>query len=212
MDYIQFQKNLGNQLVFTLQDIRLYESTFRPQTLYGWIRLGYVTRLTRGFYVHNSEHKRRNEFHLYSIANRIYEPSYISLESALSYYHLIPDVVMSITSISARKTTEFTTSIARFSYKSVKPVMMNGYTTTQFEGTSFTMATKEKAIIDYLYLHPELKTPGDMHEIRINIDELFSDFKEDNYWMYARIAESETLEKRAKVFLEYWRNPTYVQY
>jgi len=90
--------------------------------------------------------------------------------------------------------------------------MMVGYTTIRFEENSFTIAMKEKAIVDYLYLRPELKTPGDMHEIRINTDELFTNFNEENYWLYVRVAENRELEKRAKVFLEYWRNPTYVQY
>ena len=41
------------------------------------------------------------------VANKIYSPSYISLETALSYYGLIPESVYALTSVSTRKTISF---------------------------------------------------------------------------------------------------------
>ncbi|MDQ3098968.1 MAG: hypothetical protein M3Q44_04440 [bacterium] len=212
MQYRELQEKLGNRLVITPHDIRLFEQDFRAKTLTDWMQKGLIHKITRGFYILDSYKKQLNELYLFSIANKIYAPSYISLESALSYYHLIPEGVFTITSLTVRKTTKIDSPFARFSYKSIKPTMMIGYSEVKFGEFSFMMAKKEKAIIDYLYLHHDLKTTGDMHEIRINETELFENFDEDAYWMYVRITENKSLAMRAKVFLDYWRNPTYAQY
>jgi predicted transcriptional regulator of viral defense system len=45
-----------------------------------------------------------DEMVLFMVANKIYEPSYVSLESALAYYKIIPETVLGVTSISSRKT------------------------------------------------------------------------------------------------------------
>ena len=61
------------------------------------------------------------------LANRIYEPSCISRESALAYYLVIPEPVLGVTSVSSRKTRQFDSEWGRFSYRSIKPTLMYGY-------------------------------------------------------------------------------------
>ncbi|GAH77038.1 unnamed protein product, partial [marine sediment metagenome] len=53
-------------------------------------------------------------------ANLIYQPSYISLHTALSFYNLIPEAVYTTTSITTKKTNLFNTHIGNFSYNTVK--------------------------------------------------------------------------------------------
>lgn len=108
----------------------------------------------RGLFV-----KLRNNFYqlsdsnpsLYSIANRLYQPSYVSLEKALSHYHMIPEIVYTITSVSTKSTREFVNSRGTFSYQQIKKSVFTGYTLIQLEDMAVLMAEPAKALADYLY-------------------------------------------------------------
>ena len=50
------------------------------------------------------------------IANIIYGPSYVSLESALSYWGMIPEKVVGTVSVTTRQTKKFRTQAGRFEY------------------------------------------------------------------------------------------------
>jgi predicted transcriptional regulator of viral defense system len=99
----------------------------------------------------------------------IYEPSYISLEWALRYYNLIPEGVFMLTACTSKKTQIFDTLAGTFSYRSLTPRLMFGYELqTIGEYTTIRIATVEKAICDYIYLHPEISGREDFEEMRIN--------------------------------------------
>ncbi len=68
-----------------------------------------------------------NEETLFLIANKLYAPSYVSFEMALSYYGLIPEGVYAITSATSKKTATFQTPIGKFSYRTLKPQLFFGY-------------------------------------------------------------------------------------
>lgn len=103
--------------------------------------------------------KLRNNFYqlkdsnpsLYFIANRLYQPSYISLEKALAYYNIIPEMVYGITSVTAKPTREFETPRATFSYQTIKPQAYRGYSAKNIESYVVLLAEPEKALADYLY-------------------------------------------------------------
>jgi len=103
--------------------------------------------------------KMRNRYYLlkdsnpsfYFIANKLYQPSYISLETALSYYGVIPEVVYTATSITTKSTREFETPRGVFSYQRIKKEAFIGYTPKQIEGDIVMFAEAEKALADYLY-------------------------------------------------------------
>ena len=88
---------------------------------------------------------------LYSIANKLYQPSYISLESALSHYGIIPEVVYTVTSVTTKPTREFKTSKSVFSYQRIKKGVFAGYSPVIIEGRVVLLAQPEKALADYLY-------------------------------------------------------------
>src|SRR5688572_16621374 len=62
-----------------------------------WVDRGYIVQLKRGFYTLQEE-DREVRFSQYFLANNLYSPSYISLETALSYYNFIPEQVHAVTS------------------------------------------------------------------------------------------------------------------
>lgn len=87
----------------------------------------------------------------YVIANKLYQPSYISLETALSYHQLIPEVVYSITSVTTKATREFVALEQSFSYTRIKKTVFQGYKLMTIGSDRFLMAEPEKAVADYLY-------------------------------------------------------------
>ena len=87
----------------------------------------------------------------YLIANRIYEPSYISFDTALSYHNIIPESVYTIYSATPKSTREFFITDVRFMYHRIKKSVYVGYEPIQYQHTTILMASAEKALADYLY-------------------------------------------------------------
>jgi hypothetical protein len=61
------------------------------------------------------------------------------------------------------------------------------------------MAELEKAILDYLYLHPEIQTVSDMEALRFNADVL-AGIDSGKFMSYLSLFKSRALEKRVQVF------------
>ena len=125
MNYIKLKNFLKDYTIFSLNDIKMIDSSFYRRRLNEWQDKGYIKKIIRGYYIFSD--LEINEQILFEIANKIYSPSYISLEMVLSYYHLIPESVYGITSVSTRRTYSFITPIAEFIYKTVKPQLFFGY-------------------------------------------------------------------------------------
>lgn len=87
----------------------------------------------------------------YAIANRLYFPSYISLDTALSYYSLIPETVYTITSVTPKPTREFAVNNRTFDYRRIKRQVFTGYIPREIHGEIVYIATPEKAVADFLY-------------------------------------------------------------
>lgn len=116
--------------------------------LYRRYKSGDLIRLKRGLYM-LALHPVSNYFYL---ANKLYEPSYISLESALSFHGLIPETVYQVTSATTKKTKIFNVQEIVFSYHHIKKEAFTGYAPLPYQGTTIFMADPEKALADYLYL------------------------------------------------------------
>ena len=106
------------------------------------------------------------------LARTICQPSYISFETALSYYGLIPERVYSVISASLNKDREKTydNTFAHFIYKSIpERVYPYGVKLVRLdERTSFQIATKEKALCDKLYKLPPLKNYYELADLLYN--------------------------------------------
>ena len=85
------------------------------------------------------------------IANRLYAPSYISFEYAMSRYGLIPESVYAITSATTRITRTFTVNNKSFEYARIKREAFRGYKTEKIDGVTVLIAESEKAFVDYYY-------------------------------------------------------------
>jgi len=204
MKFLELKSELKDFTIFSLNEIRNIEPDFHRPRLNEWQDKGYIKKIIRGYYIFSD--LQLSEEILFKIANRIYLPSYISLESALSYYHLIPESVYGITSISTRKTYHFRTSIGEFIYRTLKPPLFFGYDLIKFQEKYLKMASMEKALLDYFYLHPDIETEQDFYSLRINKEMFFEKMNEEKLQNFLRKFNQKKLTGRINRFWSYIKN------
>ena len=83
----------------------------------------------------------------FTMANFLYAPSYISMESALSFYSIITGFPYQITSITIKKPKEFAVDGKDYSYSQISTKLFWGWEKKE----DFLIATPEKALLDYAY-------------------------------------------------------------
>lgn len=200
MQFIEFQKQFLPHLIFSLLDIQKVYPNFSYRQLDRWEKKGYLLKIKQGYYTLSGKDLNRN--FLYYVANRIYSPSYISLEMALSFYNLIPEEVFQITSVSTKKTNNFNTPLGNFNYRHIKPSIYFGYKLLDYEKKhNVIIAEPEKALLDYLYLNTQLRLDDDFKEIRINRTEFVDQINLEKFNTYLDAFENKSLVKRTKIFL-----------
>lgn len=195
------KQQLAQFPVFTTRDIKKIIPNFDRRRLFEWQNKGYIQKIRRGYYRFTDQ--SLTEKTLFVIANQVYSPSYISLESALSYYGFIPEGVHTITSISSRKTFSFESPVANFSYRSLKAELMFGYEMSGEGKKKIALATPEKSVLDYLYLHHELESIDGVVSLRINPAVFLDEIDQDRWQQYLGGFGSEALKKRANNLLTY---------
>ncbi len=113
------------------------------------VKSGELIALRRGLYVPGPELDLPiPEYFL--IANHMRGPSYISMESALSYWGMIPERVYTISSVTTRTTKVYETTLGRFSYQHLTtPFYALGITRVELSTQQFALiASREKALCD----------------------------------------------------------------
>lgn len=184
---------------FGLGTIRLFDSGFAQQSLSRWSSSGRILMLAPGHYVFPDS--IGDETDLYTVANSIYRPSYVSLESALSSYGLIPETVRSITSVSTRKTRRIDSPVGTFQYRSIRPDLLFGYLPHRGTKHSYLMARPEKAILDFLYLNTSYNRPDELRELRI-APEVFTRLSRKRLDSYCRRFGQASLQARLSALFE----------
>jgi len=117
------------------------------------IAKGEIVRLKRGRYC-LAERFRRRPLNLFAVAQRLYGPSYVSFESALSYHGWIPESVPAVTSACAGRSCSFETELALFDFRRVPARLFLAHVDRIVDGDAvFFMATPWRAVADYVYIN-----------------------------------------------------------
>jgi len=118
---------------------------------------GELVRLKKGLY-YPLAMKRKAAASLELAANYIRWPSYVSLETALAFYCMIPERVFTTRSMTTKRSKTYATPIGRFEYLTVKPEYFPiGVKTVSAYGVSFLIASPEKAICDMIVVTSGLR-------------------------------------------------------
>lgn len=201
MQYIHLRQAFNDFTIFSLSDIRQLEPGFHRRRLNEWQDKGYIKKIIKEFYIFSD--KNIDENVLFEIANRIYKPSYISLEMALSYHQLIPESTYGMTSVSTKRTYTFHTSMGGFKYCMIKPDIYFGYEIIPYNGKAFKIAEPEKAVLDFLYLNHQLKEFADFESLRINTEEFFQKIDLNKLKAYCQKYLQKTLTRRLNCFIKF---------
>ena len=134
--------------------------------LHRYKKRGFILQLKRGSYVFPDALPPD----LY-VANKLYSPSYVSLEFALSYHGVIPETVYEITSVTTKATRRFETLGKIFSFRKIKKSAYTGYEIQKQQGLTFNIANAEKAFVDtnYLRLKNKQKPISRFNKDKINL-------------------------------------------
>ncbi len=118
---------------------------------------GSLIRIKRGLYCLSPEISGR-EPDLMLVANALYGPSYVSFETALAMYGLIPERVDETMSACSKRAKRFATPLGAFSYRTVPgdwfPI---GVRTMDSGNGGFLVASPEKALGDLLLARANLR-------------------------------------------------------
>ena len=197
MKYLELRDSLRNHIVFSLNDIRNLESGFHRRRLNEWQAKGYIRKIVREFYIFTD--LALDEGGLYEIANRVYAPSYISLQTALAYYGLIPESPYGITSVTSRKTKSFDTGMVGLHYRTVAPRLFRGYTLVKHGAGVYKMGEPEKVVLDRLYLSSALQQADDFTEMRLDREQWRARISPGKLRKWLTVFEKKLLAKLEKV-------------
>lgn len=151
-------------MIVTVEDLKIKYANYTD--INGKIKRkidkGEIIPLVRGLYETD-----KNVSRLY-LSSYIYGPSYISFDTALSYYGMIPEAVYIYTSatFNKRKTKRYTNFFGTFQYRDIpKEVYPFGIKTKEENGYVYYIATSEKALCDKLYIMPPVDNIRELKEM-----------------------------------------------
>jgi predicted transcriptional regulator of viral defense system len=137
-----------------------------------WVNRGRIHQLRRGLYAIAPPYQKVQP-HPFLVANRLQRASYVSLQSALAYYGLIPEIVNIIVSVTAGRPGRLETPLGVFDFRHVQPRLLCGYEMVDLGGQNALLATPEKALLDLVYLQPGGGSVEHIRGLRLqNLDRL----------------------------------------
>ena len=137
---------------------------------------GDVVRVRKGLYVAPTFPGRPPAVDPLVLAALIYGPSYVSLETALSWHGLIPERIEEVTSVTCKRARLFRTSMGRFSYHPVNEIAFSyGVGLQTAVGGSFFLAEPEKALCDRIARVRQVRAQRDIpalleDDLRVDLD------------------------------------------
>ena len=149
-EFLERVKPLG---IFSIGVLELLYPGLDKRRLYEWQLKNYIIKLRNGWYCLPDFIKEN--YSSWIIANAVHEPSYVSMESALSYHGLIPEGVYMTTSLTTNRTIRLSMAGSSYVYSSVRNELFFGYKLidTNYHHRMVRVAEPEKALIDLLQFH-----------------------------------------------------------
>ena len=185
--------------VFSKNDIMLAGGKIYDYQLTRWVKKGYLLKLKNGIYAFNKDYEKiKGE----EVAAALYQPSYLSLESALSAYGFIPEIVYSYVSVTGKTNRIFDNKSGHFIYRHLKTELFWGYREVRTDTGRYLIAEPEKAVLDYLYLNlSKINSESDFENLRFNEDRLHETLNKGKFLQYLQAFEIKKLKRWANMCL-----------
>jgi len=153
MRWQQLQRIIQDQPLFETSllltgDVTLHQA---QRQVSDWTKARKIVQLRRGIYTlpHRNPHP-------FVVANYLMPGSYVSLQMALAHYHLIPEHVAVVTSVTTQRPGKYENKFGRFSYRHIHPSLFYGieYRLLVDEEYAY-VAMPEKALLDLIHFRPQ---------------------------------------------------------
>jgi len=180
MDFANLVKLVGDEPAFETALLLAGEVDARDvrRQLSRWSKTGRLYQLRRGLYTLAPPFQKVKP-HPFVLANRMARGSYISCQSALAHYGLIPEYVPVIVSVTTARPGRWETPLGIFEFHHIKTDWLRGYRLIELGGgQKASVASPEKALLDLIHLHPGGDSPQYLRELRpqnlerLDLDEL----------------------------------------
>lgn len=140
-----------------------------------WVKAEKIIQIRRGLYSIAPPFQKKQP-HPFQVANKLQKASYVSLQSALAFYGLIPEVVTSTTSVSTGRPERLETPLGIYEFRHLKTEFLFGYRTIDLGDQNAFVAIPEKALLDLIYLQPGGDSSAYIKELRLqNTEQLDKD-------------------------------------
>ena len=138
-----------------------------------WAQAGKILQLRRGLYALAPPYVKK-DLHPFLIANHLARGSYVSCQSALAHYGLIPEYVPVTISVSGDRPARWSTPLGVYEFHHIKKEFLFGYRRTEVgPGEEAFVATPEKALLDLIYFQPGGDLPAYLKELRLqNLEQI----------------------------------------
>ena len=201
MNFIELVELVQDEPVFTSSLLKVagIKTSQIELQLVRWAKSGRLLKLRRGLYVLGKPY-RKIEPHPFLIANRLQRSSYVSFQSALAYYDLIPEHVPVVTSATTGRSESLKTPLGVFIFRHLKTGMFSGFRQVKVvDRQQVVIASSEKALVDLLNATPGSDLDGYIEELRLqNTDGL----SEDELKKHAGVSGSCKVERAVKKILK----------
>ncbi len=178
MEFDQLLRIVGDLPVF--KSSLLLAGDVKPESvrlqLSRWTKNGRIYQLRRGLYAIAPPYQKAIP-HPFMTANRMQPASYVSLQSALSYYGLIPESMHATLSVTTGRPARWQTPLGIFEFRHIQRNLLRGYRMIKLGSLEpiqqAFVATPEKAMLDLIYLTPGADNIDYLRELRLqNLDRL----------------------------------------
>jgi predicted transcriptional regulator of viral defense system len=167
-----------------------------------WVKNGRVIQLRRGVYLLQKPYVSSNA-HPFAVANTLKKASYVSLQSALSYYGMIPEYVPATTSVTTERPEEYDTQVGRFQFRHISPKRFFGFEENELSpNQQVLMATPAKALVDLLYLTPHCDNPEYLRELRLHEPD---GFDRESLDTVVEKVDSNKVERAIRQIIQLWK-------
>lgn len=173
-----------------------------------WTAAGKLVQLRRGLYSLAPPYQKSIP-HPFLIANKLVPGAYVSLQSALAYYGMIPEGVPITTSVTTGRPARYQNAFGQFDFRHIQVDWFHSYQLVDLgnDQQAF-IATPEKALLDLVYLHPRGDTESYLRELRLQgmeqidlqrLHQLAEEFQKPKLHRAAQIIQ-QLMEEEAKGF------------
>ena len=196
MRFLDFQQKFIGFNTITSQDMRNAFGSINQSQLLTWKKRGLISSVKKGIYILSD-----TKVDPLLMANELND-SYLSLEFALSFHQIIPEITPSLTSISNNRSEEISNNLGNFYYHKIAPKLFCGFALRESQVQSnryVRIAEREKALFDLIYFRKDLRSIQDFESLRLNVEKI----NPNKLKKFITLVEATQTKKRLNNFLNY---------